>query len=199
MKVYVTLTSPYARMARVLVIEKGIEEKVTVVPIATRTLDTPLLAINPAGRVPTLVNDGGEMFDEWALIIDYLEAIYGPPLLAPPAGWAAQRLEAHARSNLDGLSVWIRELRRLPEHRSPIILELEEARGLRLAKEFDVIAASGALDGPLDRVQLLLGCTYHWRDKTMPDFDWRNGNPHLSAWVDRFGERESMQRTIPPV
>ena len=199
MKLFVTLTSPYARMVRALIIEKGIEDRVDVVPIQTRTLDTPLLAINPAGRVPTLVNDDGEMFDESALIIDYLEAVYGPPRLAPPATWAARRLEAHARSNLDGLSVWIRELRRLPEHRSPIILALEEARGLRLAKEFNDIAASGALDGPLDRVQLLLGCTFHWRDRTMLDFDWRDGNPHLSAWVDRFAERESMQRTIPPV
>jgi glutathione S-transferase len=199
MKLYVTLTSPYARMVRVLIIEKGIEDKVEVVPIQTRTLDTPLLGINRAGRVPTLVNDAGEMFDESALIIDYLEATFRPTLLLPMTTWDDRRLEAHARSNLDGLSVWIRELRRLPEHRSPIILELEEARGLRLAKEFDAIAASGALDGPLDLAQLTLGCTYHWRDRTMPDFDWRGGNPNLSAWVDRFGARESMQRTIPPV
>jgi glutathione S-transferase len=198
MKLYVTLTSPYARMVRVLIIEKGIEDKVEVVPIQTRTLDTPLLAINPAGRVPTLVNDDGEMFDESALIIDYLESVYAPPLLAPLADWNARRLEAHARSMLDGLSVWIRELRRLEHHRSPIILELEEARGLRMAKDFDAIVASGALDGPLDLAQLTLGCTLHGRDQTMPDYDWRTGNENLSAWVDRFGARESMQRTVPP-
>ncbi len=198
MNLYVTLTSPYARMVRALIIEKGIEDNVVVAPIQTRTLDTPLLAINPAGRVPTLVNDDGEMFDESSLIIDYLESTFGPPLLALPADWAARRLEAHARSMLDGLSVWIRELRRAEHHRSPIILELEEARGMRMAKEFDEIVGSGALDGPLDMAQLTLGCALHWRDRTMPDYDWRRGNKRLAAWVDRFGERESMQRTIPP-
>ena len=198
MKLYVTLTSPYARMVRALIVEKGIEDNVTVEPIVTRKPDMPLLDINPSGRVPVLVNDDGDAFEDSALIIDYLETVYAPRVLAPQPDWNARRLEVSALSMLDGVAVWVRELRRPEDHQSPVILKHEAGRALRMAKAFDTIVGSGALDGPLDMTQLTLGSTLHWRDRTMPEFDWRHGNDRLSAWVDRFGERDLMQRTIPP-
>ena len=36
MKLYVTDTSPYARMARIMVLEKGLEARVEVLPARTR-------------------------------------------------------------------------------------------------------------------------------------------------------------------
>ena len=84
MKLYVTLTSPYARIVRVLIIEKGLEAHIEVEPVVTRTQDTPLLKINPSGRVPTLVNDDGVMFEESALICAYLDSLNGDPVLTPP-------------------------------------------------------------------------------------------------------------------
>ncbi len=184
---------------RVLIIERGLEDRVEVEPVATRTQDTPLLAINPSGRVPTLVNDDGVMFEESALICDYLDSLDGPPVLTPPAGWAARILEARARSMLDGVAVWSREMRRPEGERSPTIIAHETARARRLAGAFDEIAASGALDGPLDMEQLPLGCTLHGRGEGRPPgFDWRGNNPRLTAWIDTFGARRSMQQTLPP-
>jgi len=199
MQVLTTLTSPYGRMVRALIIEKGFEDRVEVVPAPTRTPDTPVLDYNPSGRVPTLVTDDGAVFEESALICAYLDSLEDPPVLAPLADWDARNLEARARSMLDGIAVWSREVRRPVNEQSPTIVAHETARGLRLVKVFDELVAAGKFDGPLDMAQLTLGCTLHGRDARPPGFEWRSDNPNLAAWIDRFGKRRSMQETLPPV
>ncbi len=198
MKVLTTLTSPYGRMVRALIIEKAFEDRVEVVPTVTRTPDTPILDVNPSGRVPTLITDDGTMFEESVLICSYLDSLEEPRVLAPQADWDARILEARARSMLDGIAVWSREVRRPENEQSPPIVAHEKSRALRLAGVFDGIVASGALNGPIDLAQLTLGCTLHGRDGKPVGFDWRGDNPNLAAWVDKFGARKSMQETLPP-
>ena len=200
MKVLTTLTSPYGRIVRVLVIEKGFEDRVEIVPTVTRTPDAPLLDINPSGRVPTLIAEDGTMFEESALICAYLDSLEDPQVLAPHTDWNARILEARARSMLDGIAVWSREVRRPEDEQSPTIVAHEKSRALRLAGVFEQLVSDGAFDGPLDMAQLTLGCTLHGRSQGRPPgFDWRADNPNLAAWVDKFGARKSMQETLPPV
>jgi len=54
MKLYITDTSPYARIARIVVFEKGLEAQVEMIPAQTRTPGSSYYAINPSGRVPYL-------------------------------------------------------------------------------------------------------------------------------------------------
>lgn len=199
MQVLTTLTSPYGRMVRALIVEKGFDDRVEVVEAPTRTPDTPVLDHNPSGRVPTLVCEDGTVFEESALICAYLDSLEGPPVLAPQESWPAKLLEARVRSMLDGIAVWSREVRRPENEQSPAIVAHEKARALRLAKVMDGLVAEGAFDGPLDMAQLTLGCMLHGRaGNRPPGFDWRAGNPNLAAWIDRFGERRSMRETVPP-
>lgn len=117
MKLYVTPGSPYARMARIVVMEKRLESRVEVIFAKTRTAGSPYYGINPSGRVPYLVREDGVGLEESALICAWLDQLDGRPGFGLPegeAGWQARRLEALARSLLDGLSVWLRELYRLP-------------------------------------------------------------------------------------
>ena len=79
MKLFVTLTSPYSRLVRAVIIEKMLQDRVTVTPIQTRTPDSPLYSINPSGRVPTLVTDDGVIFEDSSLICTYLDHLDGPP------------------------------------------------------------------------------------------------------------------------
>jgi glutathione S-transferase len=198
MTLYITPTSPYARMARVMVIEAGLEDRVLVEAVPTRTLDTPLLDTNPSGRVPTLVDEAGVVFEESALICAYLDTRAEAPVLASPPDWPARILEAKARSLLDGIAVWSREARRPAGEQSPTVIAHENARVHRMARIFDGIVATGALDGPFDMAQLTLACCFHARSDTRPPgLDWRGGNDHLAAWIDAFGERASMQQTAP--
>src|SRR5262245_66368786 len=59
MKLYVTYGSPYARLARIIVIEKALEDRVEIIEAKTRTPGSPYYQINPSGRVPYLVDDTG--------------------------------------------------------------------------------------------------------------------------------------------
>jgi glutathione S-transferase len=93
MKLYVTYTSPYARLARILVIEKGLGGRVEIVEAKTRALDSPYYAINPSGRVPYLVDAGGAGMEDSRLICVFrwsgrqaALASLGRPGLAPSPG-----------------------------------------------------------------------------------------------------------------
>ena len=79
MQLYVTLTSPYARLARILVIEKGLTQRVAIIEAKTRTVGSPYYAINPSGRVPYLINDAGVGMEDSQLICAYLDALDGAP------------------------------------------------------------------------------------------------------------------------
>lgn len=201
MKLYVTLTSPYARLARAVVIEKKLQDRVAVTPIQTRTPDSPLYAINPSGRVPTLVTDDGTVFEGSAIISRYLDELDGAPLFSPSTGmvgWDVLRREEKVRSMLDGIAVWSREYYRPPDERSPTVIAHETARAGRMAASLNNDVAAGLFDGPLNLSQLLLACALHTREDRLPDFQWRLGNEALSEWVDRFSMRPSIQETVPP-
>jgi len=64
MKLYVTFTSPYARLARIFMIEKGLEDRVDVIEAKTRVANSPYYRINPSGRVPYLIDESGAGMEE---------------------------------------------------------------------------------------------------------------------------------------
>jgi glutathione S-transferase len=199
MKLYITDGSPYARIARMVVIEKGLESQVELVSAQTRRSDSPYYAINASGRVPYLVLDDGIGLEESAVICAYLDQLQGKPLLTLPedtSRWDALRLEAHARSLLDGLAVWMRELRRPVNERSPTILEHEAARAGRMVALWERKIAQPWMHGALNMAQLTLACALALEGRC-GDFAWRAGHPRLEAWFDAFAARPSFVRTAP--
>src|SRR5580765_1644305 len=80
MKLYVTPASPYARMARIVVIEKGLESRVEIIRAQTRLTDSPYYKINPSDRVPYLIRDDGTGMEESALICAYLDQLDCKPI-----------------------------------------------------------------------------------------------------------------------
>jgi len=134
-KLYVTPGSPYARMARIVVLEKNLGDRVEIVAAQTRTANSPYYQINPSGRVPYLVRDDGVGMEESAVICAYLDRLDGKPSFDLPPGeqaWEARRLEGLARSMMDGLSVWLRELYRPANERSPGVIRHETDRASRM-------------------------------------------------------------------
>lgn len=200
MKLYVTLLSPYARMARIVVIEKALERRVEIIQAQTRRANSPYYAINPSGRVPYLVRDDGVGMEESALICDYLDRIDGRPTLALPEGdepWEVRRLDALARSMVDGLSVWNRELARPENERSPTVIAHEAERARRMTDVWEREIAHPALHGPLNMLQITLGCTLGLEARN-PGFRWRPQHPKLVDWYAAIAERPSFATTLPP-
>ncbi len=197
MKLYITPNSPYARMARVVMLEKALEKRVEIVEAKTRTANSSYYAINPSGRVPYLVRDDGVGMEESALICDYFDQLDGNPTLALPPGWEARRLEALARSLVDGVSVWNRELARPEQERSPTVIEHESERARRMIDVWEREIESPAMHGPLNMLQIMLGCTLGLEARNA-GFQWRPGHPKLVAWYAPIGARPSFVATVPP-
>jgi glutathione S-transferase len=198
MKLYVTLSSPYARMARMVVLEKNLQQRVEIVEAKTRTAGSPYYAINPSGRVPYLVRDDGVGMEESGLICDYLDSLDGRPALRLPDDWEVRRLEALARSMVDGLSVWNRELARPENERSPTVIRHETERARRMIDVWEREIGHPVMHGPLNMLQLTLGCTLGLEARN-PGFQWRPGHPKLVEWFRGFAARPSFAATAPPI
>jgi glutathione S-transferase len=201
MQLYITPGSPYARIVRILILEKGFGDRVEVIVAKTRSANSPYYGINPSGRVPYLVRDDGVGMEESGLICAYLDGLDGRPVLDWPDGdrsWEGRRLEALARSLADGLAVWGRELTRPVDERSPTIIAHETARAGRMVDLWERTIDHPLMNGALNMAQLTLACALGFAAR-FPDMRWRSGHPKLEAWMDRLSARPSFAATAPPV
>lgn len=199
MKLYITDTSPYARIARIVVLEKGLENKVEMIPALTRKPGSPYYKINPSGRVPYLIRGDGVAMEDSAVICRFLDRYSGTRRFDLPSGeeeWEARRLGALAGSLLEGVSVWVRELKRPDGERSPTILAHESERSKRMINLWEDQITHPYMNGELNMAQIVL-ITALQLELQIPDFEWRPGHPTLSDWANRVGRRPSITATLP--
>jgi len=199
MELHTTLTSPFGKMARIVILEKGLSDRVSVIEAKTRTIDSPYYKINPSGRVPYLLLDDASGLEESQLICAYLDHLVGPPMLDHPGGavgWESRRLESLARSMLDGVSVWSRELYRPENERSPTIIAHEMARARRMIDNWETEITNPLMSGDLNMAQLTLAVTLQI-EPGLEGFDFRATHANLNAWAARLSTRPSFQKIIP--
>ena len=199
MLLYVTDYSPFARMARIVRREQRLEGLIEEITAVTRTPNSPYYKINPSGRVPYLACDDGVGIEGSQAVCYFLDHLEGAPELDAPegdAGIAHRRLEEYGRSVMDGVSVWLRELRRAPEDRSAAIIEHERQRLDRLADFWESEIDHPLMQGNLNMPQLTLACAV-LLEEWYPGLNWRAGRPRLAAWADVYAARPSFVETRP--
>jgi glutathione S-transferase len=173
---------------------------VEIIAAKTRVADSPYYGINPSGRVPYLVCDDGVGLEESAVICAFLDRLDGHPafgLFGDDQSWPARRLEALARSMLDGLSVWGREILRPENERSPGVIQHETGRARRMADLWEAEIDLPLMRGALNMAQITLACALGLEARN-PDFRWRPRHPKLSEWFDQVTSRPSFTATAPP-
>ena len=199
-KLYITPLSPYARFARIVLLEKGLEDRVEVIVAKTRVVDSPYYAINPSGRVPYLIRDDGVGLEDSGLICSYLDHLDGAAAFALPEGDRGRevwRLDALARSMLDGLTVWGRELRHRPEQeRSPTIIEHERCRSVRMAHLWEREVENPLMHGPLNMPQIVLVCALQYGAHVL-GLEWQPAQPKLAGWPEAASQRPSGPQNAP--
>ncbi len=200
MKLYITQISPYARLARILVLEKGLARSVEVLEAKTRITDSPYYRINPSGRVPYLIDDAGIGMEDSQVICAYLDSLDGKPRFHDPlrdSEWAYQRLQATARGFCEGIAVWIREMHRPQNERSPTLLDHEVARANRLADVFEREVAQPLLREQPRMAHLVLAVSLEVaRARGLGDLT--DNRPELSDWLGPIGALPSFRATAPP-
>jgi len=206
MKLFTTSTSPYARVVKILIVEKGLEDQVKIVEAQTRRPDSPYYAINVSGRVPYLQHENGMELEDSREICAYLDSLdttrkfidihIDPATQLSRSDWQLRQLLARATSLIDSVSVWVREIRRAPDHQSPIIIEHERTRALRLARWWEQHIQHPNLQGPVNLSQATLYCALDL-DNAIDAFRWREQNPQLVAFANRLKKLPSIQATSP--
>jgi glutathione S-transferase len=197
MQLYVTYGSPYARLARIIVIEKALEDRVEIIEAKTRTLGGPYYLINPSGRVPYLIDNAGVGMEDSQLICAYLDSLDGRPRFhnaSHASDWAYLRLEFAARSMCEGIAVWGREMARPENERSQTTLRHESARAQRMADFFEDRITDPLMQGGMARLILAVAVEMA-RKRGLGDLT--AGRPRLASWMRPISDLPSMQRTAP--
>ena len=85
MKLVIATPSPFARKARIALIEKGLPHEIVLQnPWQTK------IEANPLGKVPALILDDGRVVHDSSVILEYLETLGLPPVLIPADPAAAR-------------------------------------------------------------------------------------------------------------
>lgn len=198
MKLYFANTSPYARKARITVIEKGLEDRVETIFQNPFEDSADLVAANPLKRVPALVDDGGTAIFDSPVICAYLDACGQGAKLIPEGDlrWTVLTGEAMADGLLDAAFAIVMERRRPEEQRSEMWFGRWEAA---IGRTLDSIEADlSGFEGDVSLAQIALGCALGYLDFRLPDLTWREARPALATWFAGFENRPSMQATVPP-
>jgi glutathione S-transferase len=200
MKLYITYGSPYARLARIIIIEKALEDRVEIIEAKTRTPGSPYYQINPSGRVPYLIDDTGVGMEDSQLICAYLDGLDGRPRFhhaSRASNWSYLRLEFAARSMCDGIAVWGREMARPENERSPTTLTHESARAQRMADFFDDRVTDSLMQGSPTMAHLILAIAVEMARKRGLG-NLTAGRHRLASWMRSISDLPSMQKTVVP-
>jgi len=198
MKLIYSVASPYARKARVTLIEARLEGRVETEAIDPWSDPAGFRDDNPLGKVPALLRDDGPPLFQSSIVCEYLDTI-ADGRLYPPAGdarWTALRQLALADGILDA-SVLVR-MELIFHEPGQISQKLVERQELSVARALAALEDEAeALQGPVTIGQIAVACALGYRDFRFADIDWRGGQPRLAEWFAAFAERPSMTATGP--
>ncbi|MBC9072434.1 glutathione S-transferase [Thauera sp. CAU 1555] len=202
MKLFASLTSPYARKIRILLAEKGLPFELVV--DSPWEANTRIPTLNPLGKVPVLITDDGEAFFDSPVIAGYLETLGAQPAMLPADALEAVRvrqIEALADGVTDAAVAALLESRRPDGQRSDAEIVRQKDKIERSLVELEKRADGhdwlhGERFGLAD-VAAAVALAY--LDLRHPDLDWRARHPALKTYADRLFARPSFIDTKPPV
>lgn len=201
MQLYGSLTSPYVRKVRVLLAEKNLPYDMIVSDVWAP--DSPIPALNPLGKVPTLIGDDGQIWFDSGFLVEYIDA-QRPPHLIPSSGfsrWEVLRWHALAQGLLDITVTRLLEGRRSEIQRSALVLERQESKiaaTLRYAEAaLGPAGRSWLVSDSLSLADISLAVALAYIDFRYPH-DWRASHPLLADWLTPILARPSFTSTAPP-
>ncbi|MEK8090243.1 glutathione S-transferase N-terminal domain-containing protein [Thermithiobacillus plumbiphilus] len=199
MQLIMSLTSPYARKVRVVLLEKALPfEGVVDIPWNP---DTQVPDFNPLGKVPVLHLQDGTMLYDSRVIVQFLEQYHPEPALLPQgmSRVHALRVEALADGIIDASVAIFLERKRPPAMQDAAWINRQAQkieRGL-LAAEGELAMHAWCVDGCFGLADIALGCMLEYLDLRL-DLPWRDQHPRLANLLERLNQRPAFAETAPP-
>jgi glutathione S-transferase len=200
MKLYGSLTSPYVRKVRMVLMEKNLPCEMMVEGPADAAGN--VVRLNPLRAIPVLERDDGDVYFDSIVICEYIDSLNDTPRLYPASGearWQALRWHALGQGMMEATVARFVELRKPAEKQDPAVATKHEARiAAAMAFGNDRMPASGFIQGKtIGIADIALGAALGYVDLRYAH-DWRGKYPKLAAWFKPLSERPSFVETLAP-
>jgi len=202
MKLIGSVTSPYVRKVRVVMAEKKLDYQLVIEDVWASDV---MLKMNPLGKVPCLVLDGGEAVFDSRVIVEYVDTLSPVGKLIPPTG--RERVEVRTWEALaDGLCD-AAILARMEANWGP----REGARcqawiDRQMSRVTSALKAmgQGLGDKPwcngnhFTLADVAVGCALAYLDFRFAHIDWRGDHPNLTKLAEKLATRPNFIDSAPP-
>jgi glutathione S-transferase len=203
MKLIGSVTSPYVRKVRIVMLEKKLDYQFVLEDVWAA--DTNMHNANPLGKVPCLVMEGGEAVFDSRVIVEYLDTLSPVGKLIPVQGRERAEVktwEALADGVLDAAILARLEASwagRTEGQRSKAWIDRQNGKIHTSLKAMsaglgDKLFCSGVHFSLSD---VAVGCALSYLDFRFAQIDWRAQHPNLARLQEKLTQRSSFIETQP--
>lgn len=200
MKLSGTLTSPYTRKARLVLLEKNIPH--TYIVDAPGETGSQVPRVNPLGRIPVLILDSETCVFDSSVIAEYADTLNDTPILIPRTPglerMIVKRWEALADGIMDSAVAVRMESVRPPEKQDAATLMMHNdaiSRALEFAAR-ELGEKEWCEGNSITLADLALVSALIYLDLRQPERDWRAAHPNLKPWFAAMSQRPSVRTSL---
>lgn len=203
MKLIGSLTSPYVRKARIVLVEKQINYDFEVdVPWNAQTQ---VSNHNPLGKIPILVLDEKVFLYDSRVIAEYIDSLATQSemiRLIPGSGdarWQVKRWEALADGICDAAATIFLERKRPPSQQSEEWIARQQKKiDLGLSEAANELGDKAWCVGEaISLADIALGCALGYLAFRFPQIEWPRSYPNLNRLAEKLAQRASFIATAP--
>ncbi len=197
-KLWIGQFSPFARKARIVVLEKNLSDEVEEIVVNTTPLenDKALKSHNPLGKIPCLTLENGGLIADSRVICRFLDDIGQGASLHPSGNVQHETLIALTDGMMECAVSMVYEMRVRPEE-----MQFQSWIDAQWGKVSDslVYVEKNYLDmlGIANMGAIGLFCALEYLDIRHGERNWREIAPKLANWLEGVQDRESFVATRP--
>jgi len=200
MELYLNATSPYARLVRIVLLEKGLMNAVTLKWCDPWADDADLLKANPAGRIPALVTEEGTTLSESMLIAMYLDSLDNgkptPPILPTNSLSDVLHLAGLGQNLMDAAFTTVIARKHYGPEIDQSELGQRRARAMqRLLKQLNSELSGNPTAASIHLGDIAIAVALEYLAFRLPEIRWKEAHPQLAAWHAAVTARTSFQQT----
>ena len=197
MELYLNATSPYARLVRIVLLEKGLTGTVTLKWCDPWADDAELLKANPAGRIPALITEKGVTLSESLLIAVYLDGVSPNKPMIPTAGLGeVLHLTGLGQNLMDAAFTTVIARKHYGNEIGDSELGLRRSRAIqRLLKQLGSKLDEKQRASTINLGEIAIAVALDYLAFRLPEVSWKEEYPQLQAWHAGVTARESFHQT----
>ena len=193
--------SPYARKARIALIEKNVNCEFVADRPSNPGSQVP--KYNPLGKVPVVVMDDGKGMIDSSVIVEYFDGIGSGAKLIPAefnARIAVKQWEALGDGIVDAIVALTHDSRysaSCDANADWYQKQLKKIPGGLAMAERDIGGNEFCYGGAFGLGDICIGMALGYLDRAFSSFDWRGKYPGLKGYSDKLFARPSFASTTP--